>query len=64
KNIQYSQEDINKYATIGGAPFLDGDYTVFGEVIEGIDVIDKICSANCDANNRPIQDIKMKIRIL
>lgn len=64
KNIQYSQEDINKYATLGGAPFLDGDYTVFGEVIEGMEVIDQICSTSCDANNRPLQDIKMKIRIL
>jgi cyclophilin family peptidyl-prolyl cis-trans isomerase len=64
KNINYTDADKKKYETIGGAPFLDGDYTVFGEVVEGMQVIDKICSVQCDSNNRPVQDIKMKIRML
>lgn len=52
------------YRTIGGAPFLDMNYTVFGQVIKGLDVIDKIASAPKDKNNRPLNDIKMKISIL
>lgn len=52
------------YRTIGGAPFLDMNYTVFGQVISGLDVIDKIASAARDQNNRPLNDIKMKITLL
>ena len=44
KGITYTEEEQKKYSTLGGAPFLDGDYTVFGEVIEGLDVIDKIAA--------------------
>jgi cyclophilin family peptidyl-prolyl cis-trans isomerase len=49
------------YRTIGGTPHLDMNYTVFGEVVSGLEVIDKIASAKTDGNNRPIQDIRMKI---
>jgi len=49
------------YQTIGGTPHLDNAYTVFGEVVEGLDVIDKIAAAETDKNARPIKDIKMKI---
>ena len=52
------------YRTVGGAPFLDMNYTVFGEVIKGLDVIDKIASAAKDKYNRPVNDIKMKISML
>ena len=52
------------YRTIGGAPFLDMNYTVFGQVISGLDVIDKIASAARDQNNRPLNDIKMKTTLL
>ena len=51
------------YRTIGGAPFLDMNYTVFGEVISGLNVIDKIANVPKDVNNRPLHDIKMKISI-
>ena len=64
KNIKYTPEEIKKYETLGGAPFLDGDYTVFGEVVDGLDVIDAVCKQKCDQNNRPLEDIKMKIRLL
>ncbi len=64
KNVKYTEEDMKKYETIGGAPFLDGDYTVFGEVIEGLQVIDQISAVQCDGGNRPLKDIKMKLRIL
>lgn len=62
KGITYSEEEAKKYSTLGGVPFLDGDYTVFGEVIEGLDVIDKIAAVQTDANNRPFTDVKMKVK--
>jgi len=49
------------YQTIGGTPHLDGAYTVFGEVIEGIEVIDKIAAVKTDDNDRPVKNVKMKI---
>jgi cyclophilin family peptidyl-prolyl cis-trans isomerase len=49
------------YSTIGGDPFLDMNYTVFGEVISGLDVIDKIANTPTDENNRPLKNIRMKI---
>lgn len=52
------------YKTIGGAPHLDMNYTVFGEVESGLDVVDKIASTPRDSNNRPLYDIKMKMKII
>ncbi len=63
KNIKYTPEDIQRYETQGGTPFLDGDYTVFGEVIEGMQIIDMVCSMDVDQNSRPLKDITMKITI-
>ncbi|MDQ3141245.1 MAG: peptidylprolyl isomerase [Bacteroidota bacterium] len=64
KGITYTQEEINKYTSIGGTPFLDGDYTVFGEVIEGLETLDKIAAVQNNAANRPFNDIRMKIKML
>ncbi len=47
------------YTTVGGAPHLDGDYTVFGEVIEGMDTIDRIEKAETDGRDRPSEDIRI-----
>jgi peptidyl-prolyl cis-trans isomerase B (cyclophilin B) len=63
KNVKYTEEDKKRYEAFGGTPFLDGDYTVFGEVIEGFDIIDRICSVDVDQNSRPLKDLKMKITI-
>ena len=52
------------YRTIGGAPFLDMNYTVFGQVISGLEVIDKIANVPKDKHDRPLHDIKMKIVLL
>ena len=52
------------YRSLGGTPFLDTNYTVFGEVESGLDVIDKIANAPKDDNDRPLHDIRMKITIL
>ncbi|MBR5433198.1 MAG: peptidylprolyl isomerase [Bacteroidales bacterium] len=60
KNIQtftYTEEQKNIYSTIGGTPHLDMDYTVFGEVTEGLDVVDKIAKVKTDRNNRPLEDV-------
>jgi peptidyl-prolyl cis-trans isomerase B (cyclophilin B) len=52
------------YRTMGGAPFLDMNYTIFGQIVDGLDVIDKIADAARDENNRPLTDIGMKITLL
>lgn len=52
------------YKSLGGVPFLDYDYTVFGEVVEGLDIIDKIAQAQKDRSDRPVEDIKMTISII
>jgi cyclophilin family peptidyl-prolyl cis-trans isomerase len=52
------------YKTIGGAPFLDQNYTVFGEVVKGIEVVDKIAKVARDGNDRPLQNVVMKMRLL
>lgn len=64
KGIKYSTSKRNLYKTIGGRPDLDMDYTVFGEVESGLEVIDKIASVNTDGYNRPIGDIHMYIEIM
>lgn len=60
----YSEAQRKVYKTIGGTPFLDQNYTVFGEVIQGLDVIDKIAAQPGDANNRPLKDMRFKMRML
>jgi cyclophilin family peptidyl-prolyl cis-trans isomerase len=63
-NIKIPENHRRIYRTIGGAPFLDMNYTVFGEVTSGLDVIDKIAGVAKDENDRPLQNIRMKIIVL
>ena len=60
-----SDEQYNAYTTIGGTPHLDGLYTVFGEVMNGLDVVDRIQNVPCDKNNRPLDDVRiLKVELL
>lgn len=60
--FSYTPEQIKTYTTIGGTPHLDQNYTVFGEVIEGLNVIDSIAKVRTDVNNRPLNNIIMKMK--
>lgn len=62
--INYSEEQYQTYANEGGKPHLDMDYTIFGEVVEGLEVIDKIAAVEVDRRNRPKKDIKMTMKIV
>ncbi len=64
KGFRYTQEQREAYKTLGGTPFLDGDYTVFGKVVKGLDVIDKIASVETNPGDRPKKDVKMKVRVI
>ena len=54
-----SKEIIDAYSKVGGTPFLDRNYTVFGEVVSGMDVVEKIEKAQTDAGDRPVKDIRI-----
>jgi peptidyl-prolyl cis-trans isomerase B (cyclophilin B) len=55
----FSAEQKVAYQTLGGAPFLDGDYTVFGEVVEGLDVVDAIAAQPTGQNDVPAEEIRL-----
>ncbi len=61
---KFTSEQRKTYKTIGGTPHLDGNYTVFGEVISGIEIVDSIANIKTGTGNRPVVDIKMEICIL
>lgn len=59
-HIKFTDEQKKIYTTLGGAPHLDYSYTVFGEVTEGIDIVEKISLFETDKNDRPLKDIRIK----
>jgi peptidyl-prolyl cis-trans isomerase B (cyclophilin B) len=62
--LQFSEAQREAYTTVGGYPDLDGKYTIFGEVVEGLDVVDRIAAMKTDSNNRPLKDVVIKVRVL
>ncbi len=60
--FKYTEEQRKAYTTVGGTPLSDNNNTIFGEVIEGFDVLDKIGQAKVGMNNRPVQDIKITVK--
>jgi peptidyl-prolyl cis-trans isomerase B (cyclophilin B) len=62
KNTRYSKTQREAYLKYGGTPLLDRDYTVFGQVIEGMEIIDKISESKTDGRDRPIEDVWMIIK--
>lgn len=64
KRFHYTPEQRQTYLTLGGTPHLDRDYTVFGHVVKGLDVIDKIAAVETAPGDRPKKDVKMKIVVI
>lgn len=62
--LELSEQQIADYTALGGCPDLDGEYTVFGEVVEGLEVVDKIAALPVDKNDRPLKDVKINISIV
>ena len=61
KNI--SDETLNAYTTVGGVPHLDGGYTVFGRIVEGLEIIDKIATVETGPADKPVEDIPMTFKV-
>ena len=64
KKIRYNEDQRRIYNNRGGYPSLDMEYTVFGEVLSGMDVVEKIAALEKDANDRPVKDVRMKIKMI
>ena len=60
----FTEEQKTEYTTVGGTPFLDNQYTVFGEVEEGLDVVEKIQNCNTLGNDRPKVDVSMTVEVI
>lgn len=60
----FTEEQKQAYTTVGGSPHLDGEYTVFGQIADGFDVIDKIAAVQTGRANKPVKDVKMTIEII
>ena len=61
--MHFSEKQKQLYSTVGGSPWLDGAYTVYGEVIQGIEVIDKIAAVRTQPGDRPVDDVRMTMRL-
>ena len=59
-----SEKQKSDYMTVGGSPWLDRNYTVFGEIVEGLDVIDKIAAVKTLPGDRPETDVRMTIKLI
>lgn len=64
RGFVFSEAQKQAYTTIGGTPFLDAQYTVFGEVVEGLEVVDKIAAVATAPGDRPLEDVKFSVRVV
>ena len=63
--VKLTPEMIETYKTVGGTPHLDGQYTVFGEVTQGLDIVERIMQVETDKNDRPLNDVRiLKVKII
>ncbi|MBO5811558.1 MAG: peptidylprolyl isomerase [Bacteroidales bacterium] len=62
--LTFTPEQVEAYTTVGGTPHLDGEYTVFGEVVEGLEVIDAIAKVKTGYMDVPVEPVTMTIEIL
>jgi cyclophilin family peptidyl-prolyl cis-trans isomerase len=63
KPWEITEEQRRIYTTVGGTPHLDGAYTVFGEVVSGMEIVDQIAAVKTDTNDRPVKDIPISVKI-
>ena len=59
----FPEDRLKIYTTLGGTPHLDDAYTVFGRVVEGLDVVDKIAAINTGAMDKPIEDVFITMEV-
>ena len=59
RGMRFTEKQKQLYTTVGGSPWLDGSYTVFGEVVDGLDVIDRIAAVTTQPGDRPVEDVRM-----
>ena len=62
--VRLTKQQVETYTTLGGIPHLDGGYTVFGEVLDGFAVIDSIAAQPTGPNDRPLENIRMTIKVI
>ena len=62
--MKFTDEQVKVYTTLGGTPFLDNQYTVFGEVEEGLDIVEQIQNVATGRKDRPVEDVSMQVTVL
>jgi len=64
KGIRYTSEQIKMYQEVGGTPFLDMEYTVFGRIVKGLEIIDQIADVQTAPGDRPTEDVWMRVTVI
>jgi len=64
RGTPFTEESVEAYTTMGGTPHLDGSYTVFGEIVVGLEILDSIAVTRTDAYDRPIEDVIYSISLV